>query len=620
MHIPGFFCLFFPFLMSLIAAASCLYAAWKKIDKYSHWMVRVQRINFFFLVLASLFLFWLLYQRDFSFQYVANYTDSYLPWYYALTAFWAGQKGSFLFWTLCMSFFGFLWTYTTQSRLWPEQTQNYFWMFFLGIQTFFLYMLITVSNPFLRILPAPPNGNGLNPLLQHPGMIFHPPLLFIGYAGFTVPACLALASVSSRVDKYWLPSIRNWVLISWIFLTAGIVLGAWWSYMELGWGGYWAWDPVENSSLIPWLAATGFIHTAIIGRRRKALGRSNVFLIGLTLILCFLATFITRSGFLESLHAFGKSSVGEPLLALLVFSLVVLFIGTFLSANPENKRLSGLFNRDGILLFMTWLLLFTAAVILIGTMWPLFSGLVTQSSVGLGKGFYNRVCLPLLTLVIFLLFICPWLGWRSWKENIKILSLIIVLFFCSILGLMVSGIDRILPLLGASSSITACLSLLVYGLMGKGSRKRRVGLAGIHFGLGIIALGVTFSGAYKQDKEIILNKGESFSLSRYSFNYSRFHEYSTPNMRAYQAQLTLVKNDQEVGMLRPERRVYRNFKQTFAEASVMTGLIDEIYATLLGFNRNKAIRLKVTIYPLVNWLWIGSIIMSLTPLVLLRQE
>lgn len=620
MHIPGFFCLFLPFLMSLIAAASCLYAAWKKIDKYYHWMFRVQRINFFFLVLASLFLFWLLYQRDFSFQYVANYTDSYLPWYYALTAFWAGQKGSFLFWTLCMSFFGFLWTYTAQSRLWPEQTQNYFWMFFLGIQTFFLYMLITVSNPFLRILPAPANGSGLNPLLQHPGMIFHPPLLFIGYAGFTVPACLALASVSSRLDKSWLPSIRNWVLISWIFLTAGIVLGAWWSYMELGWGGYWAWDPVENSSLIPWLAATGFIHTAIIGRRRKALGRSNVFLIGLTLILCFLATFITRSGFLESLHAFGKSSVGEPLLALLVFSLVVLFIGTFLSANQDNKRLSGLFNRDGILLFMTWLLLFTAAVILIGTMWPLFSGLVTQSSVGLGKGFYNRVCLPLLTLVIFLLVICPWLGWRSWKENIKILSLIIVLFVCSILGLRVSGIDRILPLLGASSSITACLSLFVYGLMGKGSRKRRVGLAGIHFGLGVIALGVTFSGAYKQDKEIILNKGESFSLSRYSFNYSRFHEYSTPNMKAYQAQLTLVKNDQEVGMLRPERRVYRNFKQTFAEASVMTGLIDEIYATLLGFNRNKAIRLKVTIYPLVNWLWIGSIIMSLTPLVLLRKE
>ncbi len=228
--------------------------------------------------------------RDYSFKYIYEYVDNTLPIFYTITAFWAGADGSLLFWVLSIAVMGVIFSKLALFEEFTEKTRLYYWLFFMVLQAFFLLLLTCWSNPFMELVPTPADGHGLNPLLRNPGMIFHPPLLFLGYAGFTSPAALALAAYISGELKSWVSFCRNWNILAWIFLTAGIILGCWWSYMELGWGGYWAWDPVENASLIPWLSASAFMHTAIIQIKRKALQRTNVFLMSLTLLLCVFAT------------------------------------------------------------------------------------------------------------------------------------------------------------------------------------------------------------------------------------------------------------------------------------------------------------------------------------------
>ncbi len=624
MHIVAYYCLLLAFLFSLVLAAWTLSSLSSYLDKKLcsfKWIERFQLINLFLLVLASFVLLWALYVRDFSFAYVVDYTDTTLPWFYALTAFWAGQEGSFLFWALFLSLFGSLFVFMSSYKSLSDLTKKYFWILFFIIQAFFLLVLTGPSNPFQQLSPSPIEGNGLNPLLQHPGMIFHPPLLFIGYAGFSIPACIGLSASLGREDKSWLRISRNWVLFSWILLTAGIILGAWWSYMELGWGGYWAWDPVENASLIPWLCATAFIHTSIIGRQRKSLGRTNIFLIGMTLLLCFFGTFLTRSGVLESLHAFGGQNVGGFLLVFMLFLLALILLVTFKGEAREKNQLSDFITTPGAMLVLTWLLLFTGIVIVLGTMWPVISRLWSENPIGVNADFYNQVCLPLFTISIFLLVLCPWLGKRL--RSSSLFQIVLVAFFLILAAILWSqGMNSFLPLLAATLSITACLSIIILFFAEKGIRKVRTrwGAYGVHFGVALIALGVAFSGPYKQERETVLDKGQSFSIKEYTFTYKDFSEYTSPGMAAYQAQIEVSNADKIIGKLTPERRIYQNFKQPFAEVSVLPSLGNEIYATLLGFSRDQVIRLQVSVNPLVNWIWIGGTLMCLMGFVALKKR
>ena len=311
------------------------------------------------LLLASALLLHALYWHDFSLQYVASYTDLILPVFYRLTAFWAGQPGSMLFWALAVSLSGSIFACTRACRNLSPATKLWYWTFFYVIMAFFTLILTNWSNPFLMQTPAPADGNGLNPLLQNPGMIFHPPLLFLGYGGFTVPACLALAQALSRRGRCegpWFRLTRPFIILAWLFLTAGIVLGAWWAYMELGWGGYWAWDPVENASLIPWLIGTAALHTLIVEERRGKLGRVNVALMALTTVSAFFATYLVRSGVIDSVHAFGDGSVGTPLTVFVLAGLAVTF-WVACTAPREGKPLAGLDSREGFLTLVAWVLL-----------------------------------------------------------------------------------------------------------------------------------------------------------------------------------------------------------------------------------------------------------------------
>ena len=478
MHLAAYLTLLISLLFSIFGGGAALLQRWHGRSNLLIWIERGHVIQTGLLTLGATILFAALVAKDFSFSYVADYTDLFLPLFYRLTAFWAGQAGSLFFWAWIVAICGAALCFSPSYRALSPTTRLHFWIFFLALMAFFLLLLTCWSNPFLEAVPAPADGNGLNPLLQNPGMIFHPPLLFLGYAGFAIPGCLALAqTLSGKLDEpSWLDVTRNFTLMSWIGLTSGILLGGWWSYMELGWGGYWAWDPVENASLVPWLVATAFLHTAVLQTRRNCLHKTNVFLMALTLLTCFVATYLVRSGVVESLHAFGAQGVGKPLLIFIVFGLLlalqVIYVG--FSGRESGRALSGLLSREGFLVMAAWVFLLLGAVILLGTLWPVISKLWSPTSVGLDAGFYNRVCLPFFALLGLMLAACPWLEWKGGLKTAKSGVLLALVFLALATGLWAAGIRLPLALVGAAAGGTCGAGACVF----EGGRNARGGGAG----------------------------------------------------------------------------------------------------------------------------------------------
>lgn len=590
----------------------CLLGGDSRPRKLSRAMPWVQLTVFLLISISALILLWALGTRDFSFVYVRDYTDRFLPMFYALTAFWAGQDGSFLFWLWCLAVLGIIFPLSPTYKSLEDRNRVFFWSFFSLVQLFFLLMLTGPSNPFLRLDPVPSSGNGLNPLLQHPGMIFHPPLLFIGYAAFTIPCCLAFSSWLQGHEFHWMKITRNWLLFAWITLSSGIILGAWWSYMELGWGGYWAWDPVENASLIPWLIATAFMHVAILGRRQKALPRFNLLLMALTLVSCFLATFLTRSGIIDSLHAFGDKGVGMPLMWLMFFILAfAVFLA--LSGKPGQKSLDGIVGRHGLMLVASWIFLCLGLIVVLGSFWPVLSRPFVSNPVGLEAGFYNRVCLPLFVIISILFFICPWLKWKQGISDRMGLYPALGVFILSCGGYVLWGMRDVWPVLGAAAATSGIFTVLLLFARNKGLRSSRMhwGIYGVHLGIAVMVLGISFSGPYSLEKEVILSPGKEVSLGGYDFSYVDFKQKRTPAMQIFQAEIEVTQNGENVGTLKPQKRLYRNFDRPFAEVSVIPSPGNELYSTLLGFTEDKVGTFKLRINPLVNWIWIGGTLVCL---------
>ncbi|WP_028576473.1 heme lyase CcmF/NrfE family subunit [Desulfomicrobium escambiense] len=601
-------------LLSMLAAVGLTAVAGMKALKDDYGTVALFEKGQILLTMVvlgvSVILLQALVVRDFSYVYVRDYTDNLLPMFYAVTAFWAGQNGSFLFWYLCVALMGWCMIYTPGYSHLDNRTKVYFWILFFLVEIFFLFALTGPSNPFTKLDPVPADGHGLNPLLQNPGMIFHPPLLFLGYAGYTIPCCLALASRLSGNGREWLDLCRNWNIVAWIFLTAGIILGAWWSYMELGWGGYWAWDPVENASLIPWLAGTGFVHTAIVGRTRKTLLRTNVFMVALTFLLCFFATFVVRSGMIESLHAFGGSKMGIPLLVFLVAGSALTLYVCLVPRKDDTTAIDDFTSRPGMLFLASWLFLCLAGIVFLGVLWPVISSIWSENPVGLDAGFYNRVCLPLFSVLAFIMSVCPWFSQKSGVSDKLALGLVLGAGAASGAVIFALGYRQPLALLAAVSGIMIAVSVGLVFVRTKGLRSFMPswGAYGVHLGVAMMVVGVAFSGPYKVEEEAVLTKGQSMTVGAYEVRFDELrHHHDNPAMDMHSAELTVLRDGREVGKLAPEKRLYASFQQsTFAEVSVIPSLGEEIYSTLLGFNEAGEVSLKVSLNPLVNWIWIGG--------------
>lgn len=623
MHLTGYVGLLFALLAFLSLAVWAGISAWSDKDDSLAFIEKGQLAASGGVIFSSVLLLIALSSRDYSFSYVYDNVDNALSFIYTLTAFWGGREGSLLFWELIIAVSGVIFVFTPGYKMLSPRTRLYFWMFYLTIQGFFLLLLTCWSNPFMELIPAPQDGRGLNPLLRNPGMIFHPPLLFFGFAMYAIPAACALAASLASEEKSWIKASRNWNILSWAFLTAGIVLGGWWSYMELGWGGYWAWDPVENASLIPWFAGTAVLHTSIIEVRRNALQRTNVFLMALTFLLCIFSTYLTRSGVIQSLHSFGESPVSVPLFWGQVAFLAVIFMVTFLSERLTHRTLSDLVSRQGMLVITAWFLLALGMVVTLGTMWPVISQLWTTQTMGLDANFYNRVCLPFMSVLIVLFAFCPWLGWKGGLRNVVGFSAVAGVMAAAFIVLYMSGMTVVLAALTAAAAIAAMVSIAMLFILDPAMRRSRRtwGAYGIHLGVVLMALGVAFSGPYKVEEEFILAKGDSAQIGQYEVKYVDVVEDRTDELVARATTtLEVYSGGKFVGLMMPDKRIYKNWeRQQFAEVATVFSLGDEIYSTFLGFAEDDRASFKISVNPLVNWVWIGGTIMCVLPFFVLTR-
>ena len=617
--------------IALLAALFCALAGsaagtaqlWQGKVNDLRWLERAQILVSLCLIGASCVLMYALVTSDFTLEYVADYTERALPLFYRSTAFWAGQAGSLLFWALMVSICGTAFLFTRTYKELSSQTRSWFLVFFLLIMAFFGLLLSTWNDPFTMQNPVPADGQGLNPLLQNPGMIFHPPLLFLGYGGFVIPGCLALAQAMSadRNEMHWLDAARPFTLTGWLFLSAGIVLGGWWAYMELGWGGYWAWDPVENASLIPWLIGTAALHTGIIEQRRGKLHRTNIFLMALTTVSAFFATYLVRGNVVNSVHGYGEGNVGPYLLVFVLAFLVVIAYIAMQARRESDKELGGLESREGFIIMTVWLLIALCLVILTATLWPVISQLWAERPVGLDAKFYNHVCLPLFTVMLALLLACPWLRWQGGMRDWKKLLIVTAAFFGALIVFWRVGITKALPLMSAS----LCAAILVSMGMLLAEKATRAWMPSVmaclvHISVALMALGISFSGPYKQEVEVELARGQVTQVGPYSVTLSNMYEGRGANYDYIEAELQVSKDGKVVSVLSPQRRLYDKWQRSaFSEATTYPSLGNEFYATLLGVSGNNAV-LRMSSNPLVNWLWIGGALMSLAPFIGLSRK
>ena len=626
--------LFVAFLVAIYGTIASLAGAVNKRKELVRSAEAAAYVNFFLVTAASIGLLYSFITRDFSLKYVYEYCSRSLSNYYAVTAFWAGQEGSLLLWMWLLAFFSALTILMNRRR--NRDMMPWVNHVLMVNSVFFLLLLNFVTDPFVTFPgPPPPDGYGLNPLLQNPGMIYHPPTLFVGYVGLTIPYAFAMAALlSGKPDNRWIVSTRHWTVISWLFLGVGILLGAEWAYVELGWGGYWAWDPVENASLMPWLTATAFMHSIMIQERRGMMKVWNMSLIIISYFLVLFGTFITRSGVISSVHAFGKSSLGT---FFLVFMLLVLFISLALLIwrgkllRPESPLESVLSRESGFLLLNMIFAAMTFAVFW-GTLFPALSELVKGTQMAVGPAFYNKVNVPIGLLLLLLMGVCPLLGWR--RTEIagmgRILSLPVLAALAagvSAWGLGVKSVSSILTMAFSAFVLTSVALELYRGtrarkrssgepllkaiLMLTWRNRRRYGGYLVHVGMVLIFIGLAGSTMVIESQATLRPNG-SMTVGDYTLKYEKMEYVPTSNRLAVTTRLKAYKDGKALAYLIPERRFYEKREDNpTSEVSIMTTWKEDLYVILTGYNKDGRASFRALINPLVIWLWIGGVVVTL---------
>ncbi|MGL4722155.1 MAG: heme lyase CcmF/NrfE family subunit [Desulfovibrionaceae bacterium] len=620
MYLLSFAFLILSFLLAYVAIIRLGKSLWLREGVYTvEFAESIFKIISIFSGIGALVLLQALVTSDFTLIYVAGYTDRLLPLFYKITGFWAGQAGSLFFWFLIIVLLNVIFVSTSRYKNLQAETKAWFWTMYFFFIAFFLFLLGTWNNPFAMQIPPPADGAGLNPLLQNIAMIIHPPLLFTGYSGFAVPAALAFAFLltTEKESVSWVQLVRPFVLIAWMVLGAGILLGSWWAYMELGWGGYWAWDPVENASFIPWLIASAYIHTSLVEMTKNKLHRSNFFLVVLAFLSTIFGTYLVRGGVIQSIHAFA-GGVGTPLI---LFVLIGIALSAFLAITTPRKAttlaLDGVNTKEGLLVLMSWLLLAISIIIIIATLWPVITKGITGNSMGLGESFYNRVILPLFMLIVLLMLACSVIQWKSGIQSKK--EPLILLGIVSIVALVTYfiGYNNVLASIAVGLSVAAIYASR-HGLFFTSAKLSRRFVASqlSHLGFAFIVLGVAFSGPFKEVKDLELNIGEQGTLGKYTFTYEKFLSEGGVTQAFFRVFLQVEKDGKPFGTLYPEKRVYQKYeKMSFTEASTMPSLYEELYSSLLSVSQDNSVLIRVSIEPFVNWIWIGSFFLCLGPLV-----
>lgn len=629
--------------------------------------------------LTSALLVYFLAVSDFRLAYVADHTSRNLPLVYKISAFWAGQEGSLLLWALVLSWYAAYVARVTWARS-PQLAARALAMM-MGVEAFFLLLLAFVTSPFRVLSPVPPDGMGLNPMLQNVGMLLHPVTLYLGYVGFTVPFAFALAALHAgrsapavslagaaqratprAADRAgsgehatprpadaagsgpgWLYLSRSFTLWSWLFLSVGIILGMQWAYVELGWGGYWAWDPVENASLLPWLTATAFLHSALVQEKRGTMAGWNVILVAVTFFLTILGTFLTRSGVLSSVHAFAPSGLGVYFLVFM--GLVLLGSGYLLvrgwSQVEETRPLESLLSREAAVIVAEFFLAAFALVVFWGTVFPLFSGITGGKQVSVGPAFYVRAAVPFGTLAVVLLGICQVLGWSRSRPVAVARGLAVpgglALLATGALGGVLAHLHGSRPsagmLVGFFAGFLAAFAGLAQVVRDARARRlstgegwlgalaglmdrnpRRYGALLVHLAVACMVLG--FSGsALRQEATFTLQPGQSTEAVGYTITYRGLDAAHLPHRVSVYAHLEVARSGRAI-VLRPEKQYYPNYESAFSEVALRGGLDEDLYTILDAWQHDGTASFRVIREPLVAWIWVGGYLLVAGMLVL----
>jgi cytochrome c-type biogenesis protein CcmF len=567
--------------------------------------------------------------HNFRIDYVASYSSTDMSVPYLISGLWAGNDGSLLFWAWMLALAAMV--VVVQKRERARELLPYAGAVLMVTLSFFLVVILTTSNPFRELLYTPAEGNGLNPLLENPGMLFHPPTLLGGYVVLSVPFAFAVAALlTKRLGDEWIQAIRRWTLVAWMLLSAGNILGAWWAYVELNWGGYWAWDPVENASFMPWLVATAFLHSIMMQRRRGMLKIWNMGLVTLAFALSILGTFLTRSGVLQSVHTFSS----EPLLGtlLLSFMLASLAVGLGLlwyrgRDLKGDTQMESLLSRESTFLVNNLLLVGVTFATLFGTFFPVISEVVQGEKVTVGPPYFNQVNGPILLVTILLAGVCTLIGWRraSRRNLVKNFGWPVVVAALSTVAMFAAGVRQPYALVSFTIAVFVLATIIYEWVRGTQARRRvhgvnpvsafwglitanrpRYGGYIVHIGILLLAVGVVGSSFYDVEQTVVLRQGDSMTINNHTLTFDSMDSYETQSKGVVTTTMTVYDGVRRVGTLTPEKYFHYQYEQPVTEAAVRSNLLEDVYVSLLEVTDDDSVIFKVIVNPLVSWVWIGG--------------
>jgi cytochrome c-type biogenesis protein CcmF len=579
---------------------------------------------------------------DFSVRYVASNTNLGTPFYYRITAVWGALEGSIVLWAWLLA----VYTLIVILRHRTSGRELYPWvlMVMLSVISFFLLVMTVAAPVFARSHPIPPDGRGLNPLLEDSGMITHPVALYLGFTGFTVPFAFAVAAlITGRVGDFWITTTRRWTIVAWYFLSLGLLIGGWWSYHVLGWGGYWAWDPVENAAFMPWLTGTALLHSVMIQERRRMLRLWNLALVILTFSLTLFGTFLTRSGVIASVHAFSQGAIGIfflVFLALVVLSALALLAWRWNDLGAQGE-LDSIVSRESAFLLNNVLLVAATFTVFFGTVFPLLSEAVKGIKVSVGAPFFNQVNIPLFLSLIFLMGVGPLIAWRRASvDNLKrnfLWPVVIGLVAAIVLRLV--GIGSLAAVLSLALTVFVTATIAVDLIRATRARRdmgewalpalgglllrhnRRYGGFVVHLAVLVVAVGVTGSQAWSVQTETTLRRGEETALAGYRVRFDGLRESQESNHGKVTGTFTVVAGRGAGTVLEPAKKFYPQEQSPIAYVDYRLGFVDDVYLVLGDFARDgSSATVKLQVNRLVSWIWIGGVVLTLGTLLAILPE
>ena len=630
----GHFALILSFLVAIIQATVPMYGAWRRDARLMAVAEPAANAQFLLIAFAFAALMYAFIVSDFSLRLVVLNSHSAKPMLYKISGTWGNHEGSMLLWVLIVALFGATAAWFGNNL--PPSLRARVLAVQGAIGVAFLAFILFTSNPFLRLVVPPFDGQDLNPLLQDPGLAFHPPFLYLGYVGLSMAFSFAVAAlIEGRVDAAWGRWVRPWTLAAWVFLTIGIALGSWWAYYELGWGGFWFWDPVENASFMPWLLAGALLHSAIVVEKRESLKSWTILLAILAFGFSLIGTFIVRSGLLTSVHAFAN----DPERGVFILMIMGFFMGGALilfavrAGVMEARGVFSMVSRESALVANNALLAVSCFVVFVGTMWPLVAEMFFDRKLSVGPPFFNMAFTPFMVLLGLILPVGAMMPWKRGKLSKAMKPLRHVFFLAVAIGGLVWALQTGRSLIGPIGAFLG--AWLVMGAMvdlasrtgqkfnaGRLLRLPRSdwGKAVAHAGLGITMLGVAGLTSWQSEDIRVAQIGEPFEVGAYTLTLDQVEEGEGPNYLYTRGYLTLAKNGREIAQLLPEKRIYPVAQMPTTEAAIDYNLARDVYVVIGDAQNNGGWAVRTYIKPLTNWIWIGCALMALGGLLSLTDR